>query len=154
MVKINENEAIVQKKDLAVLIGAAMALTLDSYDLSSKQKSLIIDYVIETNFKIIEGHIWGNEKIPEETLDLTKDIIRIYESLDPDKAQDSESEDKQAICKLLLTALQKTRAYHDLADLEYGPSTVTAKYASGGTRRIDTEGDFGIALINDILAHI
>ncbi|MEY8495453.1 hypothetical protein AALC16_20930 [Lachnospiraceae bacterium 29-91] len=149
MVKINENEAIVSKKDLAVLIGAVMALTIDSYDLTSKQESLIMKYTVETILKT-EGHIWGDEKIPEETLGLTKDIAWIYERLDPVQAE----EDKQAICKLLLTALQKTKAYHDLTDLEYGPSAVIAKYASGGTRRINTEGDSGIALINDILAHI
>ncbi|NBI61343.1 hypothetical protein D3Z53_25985 [Lachnospiraceae bacterium] len=153
MVKINENEAIVSKKDLAVLIGAVMALTIDSYDLTSKQESLIMKYTVETILKT-EGHIWGDEKIPEETLDLTKDIAWIYERLDPVYGPDQAEEDKQAICKLLLTALQKTKAYHDLTDLEYGPSAVIAKYASGGTRRINTEGDSGIALINDILAHI
>lgn len=154
MVKINENEAIVSRKDLAVLIGAAMALTLDSYDLSSKQESLIMECAAETNFKI-EGHIWGTEKIPEETLDLTKGIFHIYEeNLKPVQDSEPAREEKQAICQLLLAALQKTRAYHDLTDLRYEHSTVTAKFTSGGYRRVNVGADSGIAMIHDILAHI
>lgn len=154
MVKINENEALISKNELGILFGSAMALTLDTYDMSDKLESLIMGCAAEAQCKV-EDHIWGIEKIPEEALDLAKRILHIYEeNLKPVQDSEPAREDKQAICQLLLAALQKTRAYHDLTDLEYGPSIVTAKYAGGGTRRINTEGDSGIAMINDILAHI
>lgn len=154
MVKINENEAMISKNELGILFGAAMALTLDPYVMSDKLESLIMGCAAEAQCKV-EDHIWGIEKMPEETLDLTKRILHIYEeSLKPVQDPEPAREDKQAICQLLLAALQKSRAYHDLADLRYEPSTVTAKFTSGGYRRVNVEADSGIAMIHDILAHI
>jgi len=154
MVKINENEAIISKNELGILFGAAIALTLDPYDMSDKLETLIMGCAAEAQRKV-EGHIWEEEKIPEEILEKTKRILHIYdEAFEPVQDPEPAMEDKQAICQLLLAALQKTRAYHDLADLRYEPSTVTAQYASGGHRRVNVGADSGIAMINDILAHI
>nr|WP_304973091.1 hypothetical protein [uncultured Schaedlerella sp.] len=154
MVKINENEALISKNELGTLFGAAMALTLDPYVMSDKLESLIMGCAAEAQCKV-EDHIWGVEKIPEETLDLAKRILHIYEeSLKPVQDLEPAREDKQAICRLLMAVLQKTRAYHDLADLRYEHSTVTAKFTSGGYHRVNVEADSGIAMIHDILAHI
>ena len=154
MVKINENEALISKNELGILFGTAMALTLDPYVMSDKLESLIMGFTANAQIKI-KDHIWGTEKIPEETLDLTKRILHIYdEAFEPVQDPEPAMEDKQAICQLLLAALQKTRAYHDLTDLRYEPSTVTAQYACGGHRRVNVGADSGIAMINDILAHI
>lgn len=155
MIKINENEAILSKEDLTELIGAAMASILDSYSMTENLEALIMGCAADTSCKI-EDHIWGEEKIPEKTMDLAKRMTRIYKSIDPDTAPNPAQEDKQSICRLLLAALQKTRAYHDLADLLYDSYSekVQAKYAGGGCRLINTECDSGIAMINDILAHI
>ncbi len=154
MVKINENEVLISKNELNILFGAAMALTLDPYVMSDKLESLIMGFTANAQIKI-KDHIWGTEKIPEKTLDLTKRILHIYEeTFEPVPDPEPAREDKQAICQLLLAALQKTRAYHDLADLRYEPSTVTAKFTSGGYRRVNVGADSGIAMIHDILAHI
>ncbi len=155
MVKINENEALISKNELGILFGSAMALTLDTYDMSDKLESLIMGCAAEAQCKV-EDHIWGIEKIPE-ALDLAKRILHIYEeNLKPVQDSEPAREDKQAICQLLLAALQKTRAYHDLTDLLYDSHSekVLAKFAGGGFRQINVEADSGIAMINDILAHI
>lgn len=156
MVKINGNEAILSKTELMVLIGAATALALDSYDMTEKLETLIMGCAAGAN-RIIEEHIWGEEKIPGDTLELAKRITRIYEEFpEPSQDQKPAGEDKQAICRLLLAALQKTRAYHDLTDLMYDPNSgkVLAKYAGRSALLINTECDSGIAMVNDILAHI
>ena len=154
MVKINENEVLISKNELTILFGAAMALTLNPYVMSDKLESLIMGFTANAQIKI-KDHIWGTEKIPEKTLDLTKRILHIYEeTFEPVPDPEPAREDKQAICQLLLAALQKTRAYHDLADLRYEPSTVTANFPSGGYRQVNGGAYSGIAMIHDILAHI
>lgn len=156
MVKINGNEAIISRAELMVLIGAAMASTLDSYDMTKKLETLIMECAAVTN-NAIEEHIWGEQKIPGDTLELAKRITRIYEEVpEPSQDQKPAGEDKQAICRLLLAALQKTRAYRDLTDLMYDPISrkVLAKYAGRSALLINTECDSGIAMVNDILAHI
>ncbi len=152
MVKINENEAILSKEDLTVLIGAAMASILDSYNMTENLETLIMECAAEASCKI-EDHIWGEEKIPEETMDMAKRITRIYEGIDPVHGPDQAWEDKQAICSLLLAALQKTRACHDLVGMKYEPTTVTVKFACG-SRQINVEADSGIAMICDILRQL
>lgn len=152
MVKINENEAILSKEDLTVLIGAAMASILDSYNMTENLETLIMECAAEASCKI-EDHIWGEEKIPEETMDVAKRMNRIYESIDTVHGSDQAWEDKQAICSLLLAALQKTRACHDLVGLKYEHSTVTVKFACG-SRQINVEADSGIAMICDILRQL
>lgn len=154
MVKINENEVLISKNELNILFGAAMALTLNPYVMSDKLESLIMGFTAKAQGKV-EDHIWGTEKIPEKTLDLTKRILHIYEESlkqvqDPEPAR----EDKQAICQLLLAALQKTQVYHDLADLRYETSTVTAEFTSGVHRQVNVEADSGIAMLKEILANI
>lgn len=154
MVKINENEAILSKEDLRALIGTAMALTLDSYDMTEKMEMFVMGCAAEVH-NIIDGHIWGAEKILEIDLDLAKRITRIHDEIyNPAQDPGPAGEDKQAICRLLLAVLQKTRAYHDLVDLKYEPHTVMAEFAGGGIHQINVEADSGIAMINDILAHI
>ena len=152
MVKINENEAILSKEDLTVLIGAAMASILDSYNMTENLETLIMECAAEASCKI-EDHIWGEEKIPEETMDVAKRMNRIYENIDTVHGSDQAWEDKQAICSLLLAALQKTRACHDLVGLKYEHSTGTVKFACG-SRQINVEADSGIAMICDILRQL
>ncbi len=151
MVKISESESILTKAELQVLIGTAMCLALKAYDITEEQEDIIMGCAANAE-KIIEGHIWGNEKINTGCLAHAWRMSQIYDLLDQE--QNSDQEDKQAICKLLLATLQKTRAYHDLVDLKYDQSTVTAKFASCGTHQINVEADSGIAMINNILAHI
>lgn len=153
MVKINEDEVLLSKRDLHVLIGAAAATVLDSYNVTKNLKDLFMMCASDTNI-MIKDHIWGKKRMPEEYLKTAKNLIRIED--DSDESPKESYEDKQAICRLLLAALQKTRAYHDLTDLLYDPYSekVQAKFARGGFRLINTECDSGIAMINDILAHI
>lgn len=154
MVKINENEALISKNELCALFGTAMALVINPYDMTDKLSTLIMRFAADAQSKV-EDHIWEIEKMPEEALEMTERITRIYDEVfDPVQDPEPAREDKQAICQLLLAALQKTRAYHDLADLRYEPSTVTAKFTSGGYRQVNVGADSGIAMINDILAHI
>lgn len=154
MVKINENEALISKNELCALFGTAMASVLDSNVLTDKLKALIMRFTEKAQGKV-EDHIWGIEKIPKEALKMAERLTRIYEeTFEPAQDPEPAREDKLAICQLLLAALQKTRAYHDLADLRYEPSTVTAKFTSGGYRRVNVGADSGIAMIHDILAHI
>lgn len=65
-------------------------------------------------------------------------------------------EDKQKICQLLLAALQATRGQSDMVSLDYeringDTEIVTAKYADGGTRKINVSMDSGEAMIRDIM---
>lgn len=64
-------------------------------------------------------------------------------------------ERKNRICILLGKILRETRALCDLDNIEYHAEdeTVLAVFA-GGTKRINVEGDSGIAMIKDILNHI
>lgn len=135
-----------------MLIGAAMASILDSYNMTENLETLIMECAAEASCKI-EDHIWGEEKIPEETMDVAKRMNRIYENIDTVHGSDQAWEDKQAICSLLLAALQKTRACHDLVGLKYEHSTVTVKFACG-SRQINVEADSGIAMICDILRQL
>lgn len=154
MVKINENEALITKNELDMLFGAVMASIVNSYDMSDELNTLIMRFAKKAQDKV-EDHIWGIEKVPDEALKMVDRFKRIYEeTFEPVPNPEPAGEDKQAICQLLLAALQKTRAYHDLADLRYEPSTVTAKFTSGGYRRVNVGADSGIAMIHDILAHI
>ena len=86
-------------------------------------------------------------------MDAAKRMNRIYENIDTVHGSDQAWEDKQAICSLLLAALQKTRACHDLVGLKYEHSTVTVKFACG-SRQINVEADSGIAMICDILRQL
>ena len=151
MVKINETETILSRNELHVLIGTAMCLAIKASVMTEEQVDIIVGCTSDAE-KIIEGHIWGNEKIPSEFLAQAWMMSQTHGLLD--REQNPDQEDKQAICKLLLAALQKTRAYHDLVDLKYDHATVTAKFASCGTHQINVEADSGIAMINNILAHI
>lgn len=153
MVKINENEAMLSKEDINVLIGAAAGYSLLLHNISDNLGDFCMRIAADIR-RTIEDHIWGTEKIPEPYYEMARSMIRV--DVDPDASQNSTptGEDKQAICRLLLAALQKTRAYHDLTDLRYEPSTVTAKFTSGGYRRVNVGADSGIAMIHDILAHI
>ena len=65
-------------------------------------------------------------------------------------------EDKQKICDLLLPALQATRAFYDLDDLEYIPEQriVIATFASGATKKVNVAMDSGTAMILDIVRQI
>ena len=65
-------------------------------------------------------------------------------------------EDKQMICDKLTEALKLTRQYEDLQSLifmrkDVDHETVTALFASGGTREINVSMDSGSAMIRDIL---
>ena len=155
MIKINGNEAIISKMDLNVLIGAAAGYFLLEHDASYSMSDFCMR-IAAVIHRTMEGHIWGTEKIPEPYYEMERSMIRV--DADPDASQDPApaGEDKQAICRLLLAALQKTRAYHDLTDLMYDPHSgkVLAKYAGRSALLINTECDSGIAMVNDILAHI
>lgn len=65
-------------------------------------------------------------------------------------------EDKNKICRLLLPALQGTRALHDLTALEYIPEseTVTAVFSHKYHKEVNVEGDSGIAMILDIVKRL
>lgn len=153
MIKINGNEAIISKKDLHMLIGTAAGYSLLSYDTSDSLSDFCMRIALDT-YHVLEEHIWGTEKIPEVYYDMARKMLRVVE--DPDIDPAPAGEDKQAICRLLLAALQKTRAYRDLTDLMYDPNSekVLAKYAGRSALLINTECDSGIAMVNDILAHI
>lgn len=62
-------------------------------------------------------------------------------------------ENKQEICDRLLPALQKTRALHDLEDLEYrvDPKEEVWAIFRGGVRKINVAADSGLAMIRDIV---
>ena len=64
-------------------------------------------------------------------------------------------EDKEAICKLLCIALQKTRGAADLVCLTYDDENevVTATF-DGGTKTINVAMDSGMAMIRDIINHL
>ena len=65
-------------------------------------------------------------------------------------------ENKRTICSLLLKTLQATDNAHDLVSLEYNAEreSVTAIFASGGTRDINVAMDSGTAMIRDIMNHL
>lgn len=65
-------------------------------------------------------------------------------------------EDKNKICRLLLSALQETRGLYDLTALEYIPEseTVTAVFSHKYYKEVNVEGDSGIAMIKDIVKRL
>ena len=65
-------------------------------------------------------------------------------------------EDKQAICKALVSVLRMTRNLEDLADLTYDPKTdtVTAQFESGFSKVANVAMDSGTAMIRDIIGQI
>lgn len=69
-------------------------------------------------------------------------------------------EDKRLICGLLTPALQATRQYKDLVDLEYHDNKFTddayvlAVFSCGSKIRIDVTADSGSAMIRDIMRAI
>lgn len=65
-------------------------------------------------------------------------------------------EDKQTICDLLLTTLQKTRNGADLVSLVFDEATevVTGTFANGYFRRINVACDSGTSMIRDIMANL
>jgi len=70
-----------------------------------------------------------------------------------------EIDDKQAICNLLLTTLQATRAHQNLKSLSYqmhenNDETVTASFENQSNITINVSCDSGIALIRDVIAGI
>lgn len=64
-------------------------------------------------------------------------------------------ENKQLILDQLLPALQKTRALHDLVNLQYDleKELVHAVFA-GGEKIVNVSGDSGTAMILDVVTHI
>ncbi len=62
-------------------------------------------------------------------------------------------EDKNKICRLLLPALQETRALSDLMALEYIPESgiVDATFSNKYRKVVYVEGDSGAAMILDIV---
>ena len=62
-------------------------------------------------------------------------------------------ENKQEICDRLLPALQKTRALHDLEDLDYHvyPKEEVWAVFRGGVKRINVAADSGLTMIRDII---
>ncbi len=66
-------------------------------------------------------------------------------------------EDKRLICASLTAALQATRQYRELVDLEYHDNDYTddayvlAVFSCGSKTRIDVTGDSGSAMIRDIM---
>lgn len=72
-----------------------------------------------------------------------------------DLIADSDSEDKNKICKSLCKVLQLTRGAFDLISLDYDSETeiVTATF-EGGTRKINVAMDSGTAMIRDIMKGI
>ena len=65
-------------------------------------------------------------------------------------------DDKRMICNLLLKTLRATDNARDLMSLTYDAEeeTVTALFASGGTRVINVHMDSGTAMIRDIMNHL
>ena len=63
-------------------------------------------------------------------------------------------ENKQKILDNLLNALKETRNQSDLDELTYDPltETVSARYNTGYSRRINVALDSGTAMIKDVLA--
>lgn len=65
-------------------------------------------------------------------------------------------ENKRMICALLLKTLRATDNARDLVSLTYDAEeeTVTALFASGGTRAINVHMGSGTAMIRDIMNHL
>lgn len=154
MVKINENEVLLSRHELFVLIKAAGDYGIEKHKINTRSKKatdFILKYTNEL-YSLIEQHIWWSKEIPEEF------TSRVMNNITPRGGETKPKEfyeDKQAIRKLLLATLQKTRAYHDLKELRDDPGCGTvAEFENGGMRRINTIADSGIAMINDILAHL
>lgn len=78
------------------------------------------------------------------------------EGLDFKQSTGWKREDKKAICKALLPALQMTRNLSDLASLEYDTSReiVIATFDSGCSKIAHVEMDSGTTMIKDILKDI
>lgn len=150
MVKINENEVLLSRHELFVLIGTAgiAAIRNDHHSIKFPDPIAFTRKIYE----LVAGHIWDDKQLPDKSINYLTDVITPKEEETKPKEF---HEDKPAICALLLAMLQKTRAYHDLKDLKYSSFDGTvAEFKNGGMRRINTIADSGIAMINDILAHL
>lgn len=66
------------------------------------------------------------------------------------------NENKQEICKALLSVLKMTRNLYDLESLEFSPDTeiVTATFTSGYKKYANVCMDSGTSMIKDILKQI
>lgn len=69
-------------------------------------------------------------------------------------------EDKKVICNSLLKALQETRQFDNLVELNYEKrkegrlEIVTAVFANGNKREINVTLDSGWSMLKDIINHI
>lgn len=76
------------------------------------------------------------------------------------KMEEIHMEDKQKICNLFLRALQETRNYSDLEDLQYeqdkerGIEVVNALFENGCVKTVNVACDSGIAMMQDIIRMI
>ncbi len=152
MVKINENEALISRHELFVLVGAAGAHWVRENRLE-KCGLALMDFAMHI-YRHIARHIWEGKKLPEQSTEFLMGAItpdgtgRKGQGLGPE-------EDKQLICTLLLAELQKTKTFQNLISLRYIPdSTVEVEFASGNKRLINVEADSGIAMARDILVHL
>lgn len=149
MVKINENEALISRHELFVLVGAAGAHGVRA-DRLEKYGPAFMGFAMHI-YRRMARHIWEDEKLPEQS---TEFLLSAVTPTGGEKKGPDPEEDKQSICALFLAALQKTRALHGLRELRYDPREVTAVFASGNKRLINVEADSGIAMIRDIVAHL
>lgn len=93
-----------------------------------------------------------------EPCDGCNDIPLLYSlpSVQPERQEMTELENKQTICDLLLRTLACTRALEDLDKITYDDKTenVTVRFRGGGRRMINVTADSGVAMIRDILRNI
>lgn len=154
MVKINENEVIISKAELYILIGAAAGVAVDSID-SRNLKGYDLEFmgfaaVIEN---LMEQHIWGSEKLPEQSMNILQE--KMHEELKKEKDNLESYEGMRSICSLLLAAMQKTRKNQSITDLKYDPYLGTlAKFASGRSVLINTDGNSGMQMIRTIVLNL
>lgn len=151
MVKINENEVLISRHELFVLVGAAGAHGVRANRLEKCGRAFM-NFAMHI-YRHVARHIWEGKKLPEQSTGFLLSAITPKETGKKGQTPDPE-EDKQVICTFLLAALQKTRALHDLKELNFAPHNVTAVFTSGNKRLINVEADSGIAMVRDILAHL
>lgn len=91
-------------------------------------------------------HIWRRY---EDKACMLADMLNDLDS-------DFDEENKQEICKELLSVLRMTRGLHDLLDLAFDPETelVTATFDTGNTKVANVACDSGTAMIRDIIYQI